>query len=232
MPERNDIKKQLVYLDNLSELFCILLNILEDIGNFLVGLNILCLMNICVDLKRTHLRLNKVNNSNNNNGSTGSVHILQCLYNHRLEKCVRDDFERKNVLISQMTVLIYRISQSVLTTFIYNAMGADVSIQDIDIAHRIPVRNKKSQGKPKPIICKFIRRVWRSGNITSSQLGVGSASADTSCNIRMFDYLTPKQQFLLYEAKNFKTIHHFEYCWAKNNKVYLRETNMLRILLE
>ena len=42
---------------------------------------------------------------------------------------------------------------------LFNAMGADVSIQDIDSAHRIPVRNEKSQGKPKPIICKFIRRL-------------------------------------------------------------------------
>ena len=70
---------------------------------------------------------------------------------------------------------------------LFNVMGAKVSIHDIDIAHRIPVRKVESQGKPKPIICKFIRRLAKesvmklrrqTGNITTSQLRGKSNSAD------------------------------------------------------
>ena len=32
----------------------------------------------------------------------------------------------------------------------------DVSMQDIDIAHRVPAR--KASSRPNPIICKFVRR--------------------------------------------------------------------------
>ena len=35
-------------------------------------------------------------------------------------------------------------------------MGADVSLHDIDITHRVPQRNATA-GAPKPIICKFVR---------------------------------------------------------------------------
>jgi hypothetical protein len=43
---------------------------------------------------------------------------------------------------------------------IFNAVGANVSIADIDIAHRVkPRRSNGSQ--PKPIVCKFFRRLAR-----------------------------------------------------------------------
>ena len=35
-------------------------------------------------------------------------------------------------------------------------MGADVSILEIDTAHRVPTRSDRGSG-PKPIICKFVR---------------------------------------------------------------------------
>ena len=48
------IKNQLVYLDNWSQLFRILFDILHDIGKILVGCDILCLMDICVNSECTH----------------------------------------------------------------------------------------------------------------------------------------------------------------------------------
>ena len=40
---------------------------------------------------------------------------------------------------------------------LFRTTGAEISIQDIDIAHRTPSRSATSG--PKPIICKFLRRL-------------------------------------------------------------------------
>lgn len=40
---------------------------------------------------------------------------------------------------------------------LFREMGADVSINDIDTAHRVPGRNNSSQDpRPKAIVCKFV----------------------------------------------------------------------------
>ncbi|CAH3168834.1 unnamed protein product [Porites evermanni] len=39
------------------------------------------------------------------------------------------------------------------------ALGADVPIRDIDSAHRVPMR--QASGGPRPVICKFVRRLAR-----------------------------------------------------------------------
>ena len=56
----------------------------------------------------------------------------------------------------------------------------DVSMKDIDIAHRVPAR--KASSRPNPIICKFVRRQVKErlmaarkevSEVTSIQLGYG-----------------------------------------------------------
>ena len=41
---------------------------------------------------------------------------------------------------------------------IFNAKGANSTVGDINIAHRVPPRNARG-GRPKRIICEFIRRL-------------------------------------------------------------------------
>ena len=41
-----------------------------------------------------------------------------------------------------------------------NAMGASVSLNDIDIAHRVPLRDSTREGA-KSVVCKFTRRLAR-----------------------------------------------------------------------
>lgn len=41
----------------------------------------------------------------------------------------------------------------------FRALGADVPIRDIDSAHRVPMR--QASGGPRPVICKFVRRLAR-----------------------------------------------------------------------
>ena len=43
---------------------------------------------------------------------------------------------------------------------IFSSIGAEIHPYDLDIAHRVPFRNA-SDGRPKPIICKFTRRIAR-----------------------------------------------------------------------
>ena len=46
---------------------------------------------------------------------------------------------------------------------LFNGMGAVVSLQDLDVAHRVPRRGQ--DGGPKPIICKFIGRLAKSEQV-------------------------------------------------------------------
>ena len=47
-----------------------------------------------------------------------------------------------------------------LCVALFNGMGAVVSLQDLDVAHRVPRRDQ--DGGQKPIICKFIRCLTKS----------------------------------------------------------------------
>ena len=154
----------------------------------------------------------------------------------RIEK-VLDSFEAysyqynaKIIGVPEINAKESSIETTKLCIDLFNTMGANVSAQDIDIAHRVSVRSSSSnEGKPKPIICKFVRRLSKesvmklrkeAGKIKSSDLGF---NATLDIEIAIFDHLTPKAQKLLYEAKEFKARCRFAYCWTKNNQVYLRE---------
>lgn len=120
-----------------------------------------------------------------------------------------------------------------LCVALFNRMGAQVSLQDIDIAHR--VQTHQQNGGPKPIICKFVRRLAKYEVMARRQdackvdpVTVGFSDSVSLANVRIFDHLTPNQQQILYEAKKFKDRHKFQYCWAKNSNIYLRMTSESR----
>ena len=112
---------------------------------------------------------------------------------------------------------------------LFKAVGVDISIHDIDIAHRIPTRNSTSG--PRPVICKFTRRVIKEQvmnkrkdacKISSTSIGL---AADCSLEeVRLFDHLTPRIQQLLADVKKFQTRNGYRFCWSKNFIVYLRQT--------
>jgi len=91
----------------------------------------------------------------------------------------------------------------------FNKMGAEVSIRDIDIAHRVSLRDTSRMG-PKPIVCKFVRRLARNkvmlklkrkeGRfVDPSTIGLHEGS-DMS-NVLLLDHLTPRLQKLYSDAK-------------------------------
>ena len=49
------------------------------------------------------------------------------------------------------------IETSSICVNLFKSIGADVNIGDTDIAHRVPSRSQ--DGRPRPIICKFARRI-------------------------------------------------------------------------
>jgi prefoldin subunit 5 len=121
---------------------------------------------------------------------------------------------------------------------IFHEMGVALSIQDINIAHRVPTR-KTNDNQPKPIICKFTRRLAREQvmavrrditKVDPSRLGLHPESNLSHAGI--YDHLTPRLQKVLAEAKKFKDDNNYRFCWTKHRSIYLRKTensNPIRI---
>ena len=110
----------------------------------------------------------------------------------------------------------------------------DVSMQDIDIAHRVPAR--KASSRPNPIIGKFVGRQVNErvmaarkevSKVTPSQLGY---SVGVSLpRLGVYDHSSPLYQALLTEAKKVQQAKGFKFCWAKQGSIFLRMTDTLRI---
>ncbi|CAB4025117.1 Hypothetical predicted protein [Paramuricea clavata] len=81
---------------------------------------------------------------------------------------------------------------------IFRKIGAEVLLQDIDIAHRVPSRNPDNNNN-NTIICKFVRRLARE-NVMAARKNAN----DLQPSIRIYDHLTPLLQELLYEAKRYQ----------------------------
>ena len=125
---------------------------------------------------------------------------------------------------------------SKLCVKIFNKMGAVVSLNDIDIAHRVPNRSSATN-QPKPIICKFVRRLardevmFRRKEISSvDPSDVGLRDSANFGGAVLLDHLSPKIQALLYEAKKFKARFSYAFCWTKNATVYLRHDESSRVI--
>ena len=107
-------------------------------------------------------------------------------------------------------------------------MGAEVSIHDIDIAHRVSFRDTSRVG-PKPIVCKFIRRLARNEVMSKRKEGksvdpstIGLHEGTDMSNVLLLDHLTPRLQQLYSDAKEFKLKYGYQFCWARNGSIFLR----------
>jgi hypothetical protein len=113
---------------------------------------------------------------------------------------------------------------------LFTAIGADVSINDVDIAHRVPAGRQSNRSNA--IICKFIRRLAKekviaarkqTSNVQPEKLHLQSATKLDS--LQIYQHLTPRLQELLFEANKYKRTNNFnKFCWVKNKIVYLRKS--------
>ena len=124
---------------------------------------------------------------------------------------------------------------SKLCAKLFTEMGTNITLQDVDIAHRVRLRS--AENRPKPVICKFTRMIAketvmavRKDACKSNPVNLGLPDRVSLSSVRLFDHLTPKLQIVFSEAKNFKTNNHFEFCWAKNSCVYFRKDGESRVL--
>ena len=119
----------------------------------------------------------------------------------------------------------------------FNRMGANITINDIDIAHRVSFRDS-SRSEPKPsIICKFVRRLARNNVMavrreasSVAARDVGLEDSQDMSKVLILDHLTPRMQELYGNAKSFKTRFGFQFCWAKNGTIFLRRSEDSRPL--
>ena len=117
-------------------------------------------------------------------------------------------------------------------------MGADITINDIDIAHIYVSFRDSSHSEPKPIICKFVRRLARNNAAMAVRREASSVAAQDvgfeesqhMSKILILDHLTPRMQELYGNAKSFKTRFGFQFCWAKNGTIFLRRSEDSRPL--
>ena len=109
------------------------------------------------------------------------------------------------------------------------ASGVNINKQDVDIAHRVPTR--QATAGPRPVICKFTRRIVKEEVINlrkeACKVSATSIGLPAECSLRdvkIFDHLTPQIQKLLADAKKFQVRNGFRFCWSKNFVVYLRKS--------
>ena len=90
---------------------------------------------------------------------------------------------------------------------LFAAMGVrDVSMADIDMAHRLPSRRRLTDGtgtqanRLKPVICKFTRRLAREKVLAKRNVSrvkpedLGLRTADNNNHLPVFEHLTPRLQ--------------------------------------
>ena len=124
-------------------------------------------------------------------------------------------------------------STTSLCLSLLKASGVDITKHDIDIAHRVPSR--KAVAEPRPVICKFTRRIVKEEVINRrkeackvSSESIGLSAESSLKDVKIFDHLTPQTQKLLADAKKFQSRYGFRFCWSKNIIVYLRESEVSR----
>jgi len=109
---------------------------------------------------------------------------------------------------------------------LFSGLGVDVSIWEIDIAHRVPQRDASTgngnRRQPNLIICKFTRRTTQDTVLASR----GNASRLTTEDldllsnaeinrIAIYSHLRPRLQELLHSAKVHQNTYNYKWCWAK-----------------
>lgn len=177
-----------------------------------------------VELKRLSARLNQVRERVDEVGKAIDA-MEEYSYQYNI----------KIVGLPELNTQETAMGTSKLCAKLFTEMGTSITLQDIDIAHRVPLRS--AGNRPKPIICKFTRRIAketvmavRKDACKSNPINLGLPDRVPLSSVSLFDHLTPKLQIVFSEAQKFKTNNHFEFCWARNSCVNLRKDRESRVL--
>ena len=87
---------------------------------------------------------------------------------------------------------------SALCVKLFQEMGAEVFLSGIDLAHRVSLRQQNVA--PKPIICKFVRRIAKASVMETRQSAsqvnpsnIGLSADSVLDRVRIFNHLFPKK---------------------------------------
>ncbi|PFX15354.1 hypothetical protein AWC38_SpisGene20429 [Stylophora pistillata] len=96
---------------------------------------------------------------------------------------------------------------SKLCAELFAEMGTNITLQDIDIAHLVPLRS--AGNLPNQIICKFTRRLAKEAVMARRKdackpnpINLGLPDRTSLSSVRLFDHLTSKMQKVFSEGKN------------------------------
>ena len=144
--------------------------------------------------------------------NSGVVYQLKAL-SRRLNKL--DEVEEYSYQFNVKTIGLPEKSSetaaetSALCVKLFQGMGAEVFLSDIDIAHRVPSRQQN--GDPKPVICKFARRLAKATVMetrqSASQVNPSNISLSAESvldRVRIFDHLTPKNKTCCLKRRDLK----------------------------
>lgn len=135
---------------------------------------------------------------------------------------------RLNVEITNLPEVPQENIQDVLNN-VMKALEVDLST-NIVASHRV---STTKPGKIKPIIIQFnnqsaksvFMKAAKSKRLTADKVNSNLESLPIYCN----DHLCPELKKLLYECKQFKRKNNFKYCWCKNGKLNLRQSEKSEI---
>ena len=98
---------------------------------------------------------------------------------------------------------------SALCVKLFQEMGAEVFLSGIDLAHRVPLRQQNVA--PKPIICKFVRRIAKASVMETRQSAsqvnpsnIGLSADSVLDRVRIFDHLTRKNNTCCLKRRDLK----------------------------
>ena len=110
-------------------------------------------------------------------------------------------------------------------------MGASVSLNDIDIAHRVPLGDSTREG-PKSIVCKFARRLARMIGSNIIWRCAGQQGQRDGYRFRRKHKLCKRKGGWSSNSQDAKTLCgcsvainnecHFAFCWMKSGSILLR----------
>ena len=115
---------------------------------------------------------------------------------------------------------------------LFQKLGVEITPNDIDIAHRVP--STSARPTPRPIICKFVRKIAKEETIKARKhickvtpADIGLQGQDPMAEAKIFEHLTPGVQKLLAEVRKFQLQHGLRYCWVKTLKFIFERQRVL-----
>jgi len=110
---------------------------------------------------------------------------------------------------------------------ITKALNIELTVGDIDVAHRMPVNPHSSNGRPPNILVKLVNR-WQKDRILEAIFSKKGLKASEigykgpDCNLYISEHLTPKADALAAACRALRRDNKIFQTWHRGGKIYVR----------